>query len=156
MSSQDIENLISLVEPVAFFCLFIYLLLQLLVGLLWRMFGLRKEPKGNEQKKKPTKTLRTTFLVGLASYYFGPLYSNQGLFDLIKGTDPKLDNILSSSPTMLRGPSPPWFLQNRHMQFAPWMLQNEFHRGSIPFERHELNVSGCIDKGIEGCQYDER
>ena len=55
MSSQDIENLISLVEPVAFFCLFIYLLLQLLVGLLWRMFGL-EEPK--EMSKKANENVK--------------------------------------------------------------------------------------------------
>ena len=65
------------------------------------------------------------------------------------GSDPKLEQILALSPSILKGPSPPWMLQNRHMQFVPWMIQNEFHRGGIPFERHEFNVSACLDKGVK-------
>mmetsp|Transcript_11350 Transcript_11350/g.24931 ORF Transcript_11350/g.24931 Transcript_11350/m.24931 type:complete len:495 (-) Transcript_11350:1310-2794(-) len=77
---------------------------------------------------------------------------NEGLMDLIQGTDPKLSEILARVPAIQQGPSPPLILRNRHMQFIPWMIQNEIHRrfSSIPFQRINVEVSDCANK-MEGC-----
>jgi len=69
-----------------------------------------------------------------------------GLHDLIQGTDPLLDQILEKSPSIKEGPSTPIFWSNRHMQFVPWMIQNEIHREGIPFQRIEFEVKACKDK----------
>lgn len=44
---------------------------------------------------------------------------NEGLADLIKGTDSKLNEILDKVPAIQLGPSPPILFRNRHMQFIP-------------------------------------
>ena len=44
---------------------------------------------------------------------------NEGLADLIKGTDPKLNEILDKVPAIQLGPSPPILFRNRHVQFIP-------------------------------------
>lgn len=84
-----------------------------------------------------------------------PLTTTQyGLDDLIKGNDPKLNQILKLAPSILKGPRPPLLLQNRHLQFAPWIIQNELHKRGIPYERHYFSVKGCIDKSDPECAYD--
>lgn len=77
-----------------------------------------------------------------------------GLFDLVHGTDPLMDQLISKIPNLLRGPRPPLLFSNRHLQFIPWLIQNEIHRvQSIPFQRIEFSVSACLDKsqGVENC-----
>lgn len=71
----------------------------------------------------------------------------EGLVDLIQGTDPLLDEILARVPSIRQGPSPPLLLRNRHIQFIPWLIQNELHRKQgIPYQRVDVEVSGCINK----------
>ncbi|GMH67400.1 hypothetical protein TrRE_jg252 [Triparma retinervis] len=151
---HDVDNVTSLIEPVLIFSGTI----AFTTYLLYRALILKSKPtkvvSSSGESKVPLSNKAAIF-VGLAAYYFGSLYYNTGgLEDLIQGTDPKLEQILALSPSILRGPSPPWMLQNRHMQFVPWMIQNEFHRGGIPFERHEFNVSACLDKGEKDCVHD--
>ena len=71
-----------------------------------------------------------------------------GLADLIVGTDPRLTEVLKSVPLLTQGPQPPWLLHNRHIQFIPWMIQNEIHRtmGAIPFQRIHIPVTDCQRK----------
>jgi predicted alpha/beta-fold hydrolase len=71
----------------------------------------------------------------------------EGLVDLIQGTDPLLNEILARVPSLQQGPSPPLLLRNRHIQFIPWLLQNEMHRKQgIPYQRIHVNVSDCVNK----------
>ena len=70
-----------------------------------------------------------------------------GLHDLIKGTDPLLNEILRLVPSIQKGPTPPLFFRNRHLQFIPWLIQNELHRlEGIPFQRIDIEVMACADK----------
>ena len=82
-----------------------------------------------------------------------PIYlstPNEGLVDLIQGKDPLLNEILERVPSIRRGPSPPLLLRNRHIQFIPWMIQNEFHRiQGIPYQRVYIDVSDCVNKHEE-------
>ena len=81
--------------------------------------------------------------------------NNHNLHDLVYGEDPKLYDVLAQSPSLLRGPQPPLLLTNRHLQFIPWLLQNEIHRiEGIPFQRLTLKVTACIDKsqGTDHCE----
>ena len=43
--------------------------------------------------------------------------------------------------------------QNRHIQFIPWILQNELHKlgGGIPFQRLTHVVTDCLEKGSSPC-----
>ncbi|KAL3796693.1 hypothetical protein HJC23_009993 [Cyclotella cryptica] len=76
---------------------------------------------------------------------------NEGLVDLIQGTDPLLNEILARVPSIRQGPSPPIFLRNRHIQFIPWLIQNEIHRlQGIPFQRQYVDVSDCASK-VDEC-----
>jgi len=77
--------------------------------------------------------------------------TNEGLADLIKGTDSKLNEILQRVPLIKIGPKPPLLLRNRHIQFIPWMIQNLLHQkgGGIPYQRIAVEVSDCINKDIE-------
>ncbi|GMI45740.1 hypothetical protein TrCOL_g13462 [Triparma columacea] len=151
---HDIDNMTSLIEPIfLFFCTVTFN-----AYFFHRILFPKAKPTEAKSSEVPFSNripVRIAILVGLAAYYFGPLYYNTGgLEDFIQGSDPKLEQILALSPSILKGPSPPWMLQNRHMQFVPWMIQNEFHRGGIPFERHEFNVSACLDKGVKDCVHD--
>lgn len=76
----------------------------------------------------------------------------EGLADLILGTDTKLAEILERVPAIRLGPSPPLLVRNRHMQFIPWLIQNEIHRRwqGIPFQRIDVEVSDCEEK-MEDC-----
>lgn len=98
-----------------------------------------------------TKTTKTTaVLVLLLAYGLYPLLTttnNGGIADLIRGTDPLLDNIIQKMPSLSKGPLPPIFLHNKHLQFIPFLLQNEYHRiQGIPYQRLELEVTACLDK----------
>ena len=70
-----------------------------------------------------------------------------GIKAIIKGTDPLLERVLDLCPLIRAGPQPPFWLGNRHMQFIPWMGQNEFFRGSMNFETHDFTVTDCVVKG---------
>ncbi|KAL3792772.1 hypothetical protein ACHAWO_002377 [Cyclotella atomus] len=75
----------------------------------------------------------------------------EGLVDLIQGTDPLLNEILTRVPSIKQGPSPPLLLRNRHIQFIPWLIQNEIHRmQGIPYQRVDVEVSDCINK-VQEC-----
>jgi len=70
-----------------------------------------------------------------------------GLKQLLKGTDPMLNEILKRVPSIEKGPSAPLLFGNRHLQFVPWLIQNEIHRREeIPFQRISIEVTGCEDK----------
>ncbi|KAL9184372.1 hypothetical protein ACHAXT_002458 [Thalassiosira profunda] len=76
---------------------------------------------------------------------------SEGLVDLIQGRDPLLNEILERVPAIRQGPAPPLLLRNRHIQFIPFLLQNEYHRlQGIPFQRVDVEVSDCFDK-MAGC-----
>ena len=80
---------------------------------------------------------------------------SHGLHDLVYGSDPRLQDILAKTPSLVRGPNPPFLLTNRHLQFIPWLIQNELHRvEGIPFQRLEMTVSACVDKsqGTDHCE----
>jgi len=80
----------------------------------------------------------------LPSFLF---HSSEGLADLIQGTDPRLNEILELVPSIRQGPSPPLLFRNRHIQFIPWLIQNEIHRQEgIPFQRIHVEVTDCPDK----------
>lgn len=73
--------------------------------------------------------------------------SNGGLADLIQGPDPRLHEILERVPLLRQGPKPPILFRNRHIQFIPWLIQNEIHRRQgIPYQRIQLHVSDCDNK----------
>ena len=134
---------------------------------LWMAFNILKfftqtsRPEGTPTTgKKGTKTtepkVNTKFLacsVAFLAYQVSRSVRDSGLADLVKGTDPNLDEILRLAPSIARGPSPPLLLQNPHLQFAPWMLQNELHNGGIEFEEIYMNVTACLTKegGTEDC-----
>jgi predicted alpha/beta-fold hydrolase len=82
-------------------------------------------------------------------------FYDDGLFDLVTGQDAKLQEVLAKmSPSLLRGPRPPWLFANRHLQFLPWLLQNEVHRlEEIPFQTIQINVTACADKGARDKEY---
>lgn len=98
--------------------------------------------------KSKVKIIFTTLLFLIAIEL--PIVLNtpvSGLSDLIQGTDPLLNNILDRVPALQHGPSPPWLLRNRHVQFIPFMIQNEIHRREqIPFQRIEIEVTDCSNK----------
>jgi hypothetical protein len=81
--------------------------------------------KQEEDRSKLNTTFVTLFVLYL-SYLAGS--GRSGLQQIIKGTDPKLNQLLDITPILRAGPSPPFWLSNRHIQFIPWMLQNELHR----------------------------
>jgi len=68
-------------------------------------------------------TLYVAYLAYLASTH------KTGIAQIISGTDPKLQQVLSLAPLISQGPNPAFFLGNRHIQFIPWMTQNEFVSG---------------------------
>ena len=68
-----------------------------------------------------------------------------------KYTISKLNEILSRVPAIQKGPSPPLLFRNRHVQFIPFLVQNEIHRlQGIPYQRIEVEVSDCVNK-MEQC-----
>lgn len=76
--------------------------------------------------------------------------SDDGLADLIQGTDLRLNEILEKVPLIRQGPLPPFYFRNRHIQFIPWMIQNEIHRQEgISFQRIHVEVTDCHDKLID-------
>ena len=80
-----------------------------------------------------------------------------GLYDLIHGTEyDKLHEIFQRVPKLLQGPKVPWFslISNRHLQFVPWLIQNEIHLRyyPVPYQTVTVNVTDCLDKTIPNCQ----
>jgi len=75
-----------------------------------------------------------------------------GLHDLVYGKDPLMKTLLDKIPSLRRGPKPPFLWSNRHLQFFPWLLQNEMHRQEgMPFQRMDLEVTACLDKSTPEC-----
>ena len=73
--------------------------------------------------------------------------NHHALAHLIQGTDDRLQTILQLVPEIQRGPRPLFFWTNRHLQFIPWLIQNEIHqRPGIPYQRIHLPVTDCHDK----------
>jgi len=81
---------------------------------------------------------------------FGQQKQN-GLADLILGTDSRLNEVLARVPDIQRGPQPPFWLRNRHIQFIPFLIQNEVHRvvHPIPFQRIAVPIADCHEKPCE-------
>jgi len=91
-----------------------------------------------------TMTTTTTTTTTDGDYQFN--YSS-GLYDIIKGTNTEsIHQILQLAPSILKGPTPPLLLSNRHLQLIPWMFQNTLHTGDIPYQRIDFEVSACLDK----------
>ena len=89
------------------------------------------------------------FLMAAFTVWFAVNYANKyGLNDLIVGTDSRVQQVLAMCPEIRTGPAPPIWFSSRHIQFIPWMVQNEIHKlwGGIPFERHNLEVTDRLDK----------
>lgn len=75
------------------------------------------------------------------------LQPTDGLADLVHGTDPRINDILAMVPSIRLGPVPPPFFRNRHIQFFPFLIQNEIHRREgIAFQRLHVTVSDCLNK----------
>mmetsp|Transcript_6273 Transcript_6273/g.13049 ORF Transcript_6273/g.13049 Transcript_6273/m.13049 type:complete len:482 (-) Transcript_6273:40-1485(-) len=121
---------------------------------LWSVvlvLGFVKDTWVKEALARPTfsKQLWLGCSVAFLAYQTSQSLVKSGLADLVKGNDPKLDEILRLAPSITRGPSPPLGLSNAHLQFAPWMIQNEFHNGAIPFQEKYLNLTACLDKTVD-------
>ncbi|GMI05012.1 hypothetical protein TrLO_g2865 [Triparma laevis f. longispina] len=154
----DSDDWLGLAEPCTAIIftigLFIYSVSQITKRTVLFLSGKPPPPDNPSKKKKRINTealwsKRLALSVVFLGYVLRPLYIDKnGLSELIKGTDPKLDLLLKLAPAISRGPEPPLLLHNRHLQFAPWMIQNEFHNGDIPFQHHYFNVSGCLDKSM--------
>jgi len=83
------------------------------------------------------------------------LESGSGLADFFHGQDVEnISKILRLAPTIRKGPTVPIWFQNRHIQFIPWLVQNELHKigGGIPYERIEFSVTDCIKKTSKNCE----
>ncbi len=150
MHTFDYE--MSLISAVAFLLLFPYVTLQVA-----RLIG--KVALGDCQSTLPISlghTATTTLLLLLAMEIPSSiLQRGDGLADLIQGTDSRLNEILDRIPLIRQGPLPPYFFRNRHIQFLPWMIQNEIHRQEgIPFQRIHVEVTDCPDK-LSGCDDSE-
>lgn len=86
----------------------------------------------------------------------GALQHGPGLTDLITGNEPRLKLLLEKCPILRRGPRPPIWFSNRHVQFIPWMIQNTLHtRPGIKFQRLEFVVTDCLDKATPNCTADD-
>eukprot|EP00934_Nitzschia_sp_Nitz4_P009419 Nitzschia sp. Nitz4//scaffold144_size56818//23871//25355//NITZ4_006534-RA/size56818-processed-gene-0.81-mRNA-1//-1//CDS//3329536507//9409//frame0 len=146
---EDFDHELSLVSAVAFLCLFGYSGFICQTFVLNRLFR-RGQVAPVISKTQALRTIVFLFLVAeLPTLWLQP---RDGLADLIKGTDPRLDEILERVPGIQRGPKAPLMFGNRHITFFPWLIQNEIHRlEGIPFQRLDVQVSDCTDKQSEGC-----
>jgi predicted alpha/beta-fold hydrolase len=157
MLDTSFDHAVSLVSALAF--LLISLVYIPYLCLRWCFSRLKKSDKKKKiahSLETSSKTTLATTLFLLLAYLLAPLFQQDqnGLHDLLKGKSPKLDEILQKVPRIQKGPSAPLFFHNRHLQFIPWMIQNELHREGIPFQRLELEVTDCIDKTEPGCAPD--
>ncbi|KAL7537031.1 hypothetical protein ACHAWF_005638 [Thalassiosira exigua] len=131
----------------------------LLASILWIGARLARSTTANKASSSRDRPARRSgigaaafvaqlLLLALATELPVYLATPRGLADLIVGTDPLLGEILRRVPSIARGPNPPLLLRNRHVQFLPWLIQNEVHklRGGIPFQRLEVEVRDCADK----------
>jgi len=146
------DHEMSLISAVAF------LALPMFVG-AWtiRPISTRKGPLAGAGDVAPTKQWTKAQLIFLAlllmlACELPVMLStpNEGLADLLQGKDPLLNEILARVPSIRQGPSPPFLLRNRHIQFFPWLIQNEIHRlQGIPFQRVNVEVSDCVNKMMD-------
>jgi predicted alpha/beta-fold hydrolase len=109
-----------------------------------------KKRKRDVIKQYSTNQICSFLYVAYLSYLIGN--QKNGINQIIMGNDPLMERVLELCPLIQRGPHPPFYLNNRHMQFVPWMAQNEMFRGSIPFETHAFTVHDCIDKSVPNCE----
>lgn len=131
---------------------------QLLVSSPRQQGGI-KQQKQQKQHREHTVKLTTSQLIVFALLFVLaselPVHlttPHEGLFDLIRGTDPLLDQVLARVPSLLSGPAPPLLLRNRHVQFLPFLIQNKIHKlRLLPYQRVRLTVSDCIDKRSYQC-----
>jgi hypothetical protein len=67
---------------------------------------------------------------------------------IIKGKRKQIEKILKMCPILQRGPRPPAFFTNCHLQFVPWIIQNELHRTvfAIKYERLIVTVTDTVVK----------
>jgi len=106
---DDVEHLLGLVEPclmVGTVIIFNVYLFVWCCSYLFKGNAKSSPPKGDSEtpSKAPIK-YRWAATVIFFAYYFGPLYySTGGLDDLVKGQDPKLNDILALAPSILKGP----------------------------------------------------
>ena len=71
--------------------------------------------------------------------------------------DPLLQRALALCPLLQRGLRPPAWCSNAHLQFIPWLFQNEVHRLLLPvkYERHTVAVTDrpsktAVPRGLRG------
>ena len=117
----------------------------------------RRRPERKQPKRRRARV--ATILILLVVTALLVLDEPQQQPTLITGQEARLQELLDRCPIMQRGPQPPFWLRNRHVQLVPWMLQNFLHStlsGGIPFQRLEFNVTDCLDKSIPDCAPDDR
>ena len=176
------DHEISLIPAVAFLIL-MGKLGSLLFAFCWDCLarvllgiGASRRPSSSSSSTSNTSTknhysfksqiAQTLALVAIASelhlvLWMSSPHKDDGLHTLIKGTDARLEEILARVPAIEAGPRPPFLFRNRHVQFFPWLVQNEIHRlEGIPFQRIHVPVTDCLDKAtiMEGTchwKYDE-
>jgi predicted alpha/beta-fold hydrolase len=148
---HDADHLLGLVE---------FLLVTPLLSSLLFLFTLNRRRSSNRRTKQVViSALLLLFLFAMSlheeqSWDPSSATHGPGLVDLITGDEPRLQILLDKCPLLRRGPLPPFWLSNRHVQFIPWMLQNLLHTlpgYDIPFQRYEFVVTDCIDKSIPNC-----
>mmetsp|Transcript_48947 Transcript_48947/g.147447 ORF Transcript_48947/g.147447 Transcript_48947/m.147447 type:complete len:517 (-) Transcript_48947:123-1673(-) len=141
---EDSDHMFGLVPPVAGIICTLFFPLYLPYSVL---FPPRRREMSNTSKLAIAATL------AYCACYIYEHETSHGLADLIHGTDPKLQSLLKRCPLMKRGPKPPVWFANRHIQFIPWILQNEMHKrdGAVQYQRHEFTVTDCVDKSVPDC-----
>lgn len=162
---QELDHELSLLSAVAFLVLFMYLavhgvrwLLRQVISVVSSSAHRQSTPPANASSGGPSITTLILLLMialDLPSLFFHTGITNifsddtDGLADFIQGRDPRLDQILERAPLIRQGPSPPFLFRNRHIQFLPWLIQNEIHRQEgIPFQRIRVEVTDCLDKVV--------
>ncbi len=147
ISAVTPDHAYGLITPVFLFAVLPSLLAYYCALSVYNVYR-KTEVKATPLRSPP---LMTAAIVAYAAYSLnGTLFnvegSGSGLTDLILGTDPKLERVLELAPSIKRGPQPPLFLSNRHLQFIPWMLQNEIFNGGaygIPYEQMTVTIGAC-------------
>lgn len=139
---------ISLLSALSFIALMFSVGSWIIRWILPRKVVTHRVPAGKLSKSQAISTALLLILACELPVFLST--PNEGLVDLIQGTDPLLNEILARVPSIQQGPAPPIFLRNRHIQFIPWLIQNEIHRiQGIPFQRHYVDVSDCANKAQE-------
>lgn len=151
---NDADHLCGLLKPIALCILCSSLVPWYAYSLLYRS---KSKEGGSDRVLWRNKWYVLLGIVTYVGMYIYDQGNTSQLSDLITGTDPKLDSLLQRCPTLVRGPKPPIWFSNRHLQFVPWLVQNELHMymSELNFQRIEFTVTDCVDKSIPNCMWDD-